>query len=137
MPRPVKCRRICSMPHHRRFACESGQAEVTLTFEEYEALRLIDYLGLGQAECAAQMGVARTTVQRIYEGARHKLACFLVEGGALQIAGGTYELCARPDCRCAAPDCARRRCGCAQGSCPRGAHPPMQDHTSEREEDER
>ena len=37
-----------------------------LTVEEYEALRLMDYLGLNQKEAAAQMGVARTTVQRIY-----------------------------------------------------------------------
>lgn len=44
--------------------------------EEYEALRLMDYLGLNQEEAAAQMGVARTTVQRIYAQARRKLAVF-------------------------------------------------------------
>ena len=36
------------------------------------------------------MGVARTTVQRIYAQARRKLAVFLVEGRPLQIGGGSY-----------------------------------------------
>ena len=39
------------------------------------------------------MGVARTTVQRIYAQARRKLAVFLVEGRPLQIGGGSYALC--------------------------------------------
>ena len=68
MPRSAKCRRVCQMPAHCRFAPEQpahGEA-VELTVEEYEAVRLVDYLGLNQEEAAAQMGVARTTVQRIY-----------------------------------------------------------------------
>ena len=35
-----------------------------MTIDEYEAIRLIDLEGL-QEECAKQMNVARTTVQRI------------------------------------------------------------------------
>ena len=68
MPRSAKCRRVCQMPAHCRFAPEQpahGEA-VELTVEEYEAVRLMDYLGLNQEEASAQMGVARTTVQRIY-----------------------------------------------------------------------
>ena len=68
MPRNAKCRRVCQMPVHCRFSPEQpahGEA-VELTVEEYEAVRLMDYLGLNQEEAAAQMGVARTTVQRIY-----------------------------------------------------------------------
>ena len=90
MPRSAKCRRVCQMPAHCRFSPEQpahGEA-VELTVEEYEAVRLMDYLGLNQEEAAAQMGVARTTVQRIYAQARRKLAVFLVEGRALQIGGG-------------------------------------------------
>ena len=67
MPRSAKCRRVCQMPTHCRFSPErpAHREAVELTVEEYEALRLMDYLGLNQEEAAAQMGVARTTVQRI------------------------------------------------------------------------
>ena len=98
MPRSAKCRRVCQMPAHCRFAPEQpahGEA-VELTVEEYEAVRLMDYLGLNQEEAAAQMGVARTTVQRIYAQARRKLAVFLVEGRPLQIGGGSYGASAGP-----------------------------------------
>ena len=73
MPRSAKCRRVCQMPAHCRFAPEQpahGEA-VELTVEEYEAVRLMDYLGLNQEEASAQMGVARTTVQRIYAQYRY------------------------------------------------------------------
>ena len=75
--------------------------------EEYEALRLMDYLGLNQEEAAAQMGVARTTVQRIYAQARQKLAVFLVEGRPLQIGGGSYALCPQESCRGCGRPCGR------------------------------
>ena len=67
MPRNAKCRRVCQLPAHCRFSPEqSGKYEaVELTVEEYETVRLMDYLGFNQESAAAQMGVARTTVQRI------------------------------------------------------------------------
>lgn len=97
MPRSAKCRRVCQMPAHCRFAPEQpSQGEpLCLTVEEYEAVRLLDHLQLNQEEAAVQMGVARTTVQRIYAQARRKLAAFLVEGRPLQIIGGSYALCPR------------------------------------------
>lgn len=99
MPRTAKCRLVCRMPAHCRFTPEAPSGEpVALTVEEYEAVRLMDYLGQTQEEAAAQMGVARTTVQRIYAQARKKLAVFLVEGRSLQIGGGSYVLCPRQSC---------------------------------------
>ena len=85
------------MPAHCRFAPEQPSREepLLLTVEEYETVRLLDHLGLNQEEAAAQMGVARTTVQRIYAQARRKLAAFLVEGRPMQIVGGSYALCPR------------------------------------------
>lgn len=41
-----------------------------LSLDEYETLRLIDFLGQTQEECARQMEVARTTVQSMYDSAR-------------------------------------------------------------------
>ena len=89
MPRSAKCRRVCQMPDHCRFSPEqpSRGEPLFLTVEEYETVRLLDYQGLHQEQAAAQMGVARTTVQ--------KLAAFLVEGRPLQIVGGSYALCPR------------------------------------------
>ncbi len=111
MPRSAKCRRVCQMPAHCRFSPErpaDGEA-IALAVEEYEAVRLVDYLGLDQEAAAAQMGVARTTVQRIYAQARRKLSVFLVEGRPLQIGGGSYSLC---------PQEGRQGCGRLCGRCP-------------------
>ncbi len=82
MPRPVKRRRVCEPPRNARFGpLDGAPAEsVVLTVDEYETIRLIDLLGLTQEECAGQMGVARTTVQALYEAARAKLADMLVNG---------------------------------------------------------
>ena len=67
-----------------------------MTVEEYETIRLIDLEGLTQEECAESMNVAQTTVQRIYNDARRKLAHSLVNGAVLKIEGGNYKLCDEP-----------------------------------------
>ena len=91
MPRNAKCRRVRQMPAHCRFSPENSaeREPVILTVEEYEAIRLMDYLGLNQEETAVRMDVARTSVQRIYAQARQKLALVLVDGRPLQIDGGS------------------------------------------------
>ena len=63
-PDPKKCRRICALPRCSSFGPLEGAADgrVEMAVEEYEAIRLIDLLGCTQEECAAQMGVARSTV---------------------------------------------------------------------------
>ena len=89
------------------------------TLEEYETIRLIDLLECTQEECAAQMGVARSTVQQVYDTARRRLAQALVEGRRLHISGGDYVLCPRGE-ECPGRDCARRDCGmgrCGCGAC--------------------
>lgn len=107
MPRPPKERNICKMPRVREFVpvgAEQAQ-RVVLCIDEYEALRLIDLLGLSQEECAARMQVARTTVQAVYESARRKLAEALVCARPLHIEGGAFHLC---DGSGVCPECARR-----------------------------
>lgn len=117
MPRSAKCRRVCQMPAHCRFSPEQpaqGEA-VVLAVEEYETIRLVDFQGLTQEEAAAQMGVARATVQRIYAQARQKLAAFLVEGRPLQIGGGSYAICRGKNCRgCRGSIPLPKRKGCKQ-----------------------
>jgi len=98
MPRPSKRRRICDLPPCRRFEPHGAQADalpVILSLDEYETIRLIDFLGLTQEQCAAQMHVARTTVQAIYTGARAKVARSLVMGMPIEISGGDVVLCGK------------------------------------------
>lgn len=94
--RPMKCRRVCHFPEVLEFA-PVGAAEdreaVVLSVDEYETIRLIDREGCSQEQCSAFMQIARTSVQRIYESARKKLADSLVEGRPLKIQGGDFRLC--------------------------------------------
>lgn len=96
MPRPRKCRRICSLPQsegfvpiRNRFSCE----EVILSIDEYEVVRLIDFERLTQEECAAQMTVSRTTITSIYDTARYKIADAMIHSKKLIIDGGEFRLC--------------------------------------------
>lgn len=96
MPRPKKCRTICGLPKCGKFGPLEGNAQeqvIEMTVDEYETIRLIDYLGYNQEHCAQQMGVARTTVQAVYNAARRKLAESLVDGKPLLIRGGNYIVC--------------------------------------------
>lgn len=110
MARPVKRRRVCGLPPVGAFRPEGGPGGpvIEVTVDEYEAVRLIDLLGLTQEECAAQMNVARTTVQAIYDSAREKLARMLAEGRPLAVQG-------------ALTTCAVRRSTAAAGAAAAGA----------------
>ena len=96
MPRTPKCRRICCFPDFYSFIPEDAEKDnmetLVLTLDEFESIRLLDYENLNQEECAARMGVARTTVTAVYESARKKLARAIVEGKRLSIAGGNIEI---------------------------------------------
>lgn len=113
MPRPKKRRKICEIPKDMEFrpagapGSEAGEGQDTgstsrkgtieMTLDEYETIRLIDLLGYSQGDCAAQMGVARTTVQVMYESARKKMAQMLAEGRPLVIKGGNIIVCPRSE----------------------------------------
>lgn len=112
MPRPRKCRKVCQLPLIQEFhpAGIPGKDEwVTLTVDEYEAVRLIDKQGFSQEACSNYMQVARTTVQAIYTSARKKLALMLVEGRPLRIDGGDYQLCDGHEDTCGCGGCRRHR----------------------------
>ena len=103
MPRPKKCRKICGLPKRCNFGPLDGDAadeNVIMTVDEYETIRLIDHLDDNQESCSQQMGVARTTVQAVYNAARKKLAEALVDGKPLIIQGGNYRICPQGRNRC-------------------------------------
>ena len=93
MARPFRCRRIEQLPVYRSFSPDDADAaeSVFMTVDEFEALRLLDDVGLTQEACANRMHIARTTVTAIYDSARKKVADALVHGKRLLITGGHCE----------------------------------------------
>ncbi|MCC8080401.1 MAG: DUF134 domain-containing protein [Lachnospiraceae bacterium] len=111
MSRPTKCRMICRFPQTLEFipTKNGGDIEpVILTVDEYETIRLIDRERLSQEQCSQRMQVARTTVQKIYDSARKKLADALVDGHPLKIEGGEYRLCNGRNQYCGLNGCYRQ-----------------------------
>ena len=108
MPRPKKCRKVCSMPRTTVFSPNQDDPEyIILTVDEYESIRLIDKQGFSQEECAVYLQVARTTAQQIYNSARYKIATALVSGNGIRIEGGDYRLCDGKEQYCACGGCQR------------------------------
>ncbi len=98
MPRPRKYRHLLQEPQPAIFKPVGVPLEsldrVRLLYEELEALRLADLEGKHQTESAKEMGVSRSTFQRILREARQKVASALVQGAALQVEGGTFRVAA-------------------------------------------
>ena len=119
MPRPSKVRRVCQDPGNFNLTSDrpvnvslsklsqlgvndSPAQTVVMTVDEYEAIRLIDYEGISQEECAVRMNIARTTAQAIYNSARHKLAICLIDGTGIHVEGGNINVC---DGSAGCPEC--------------------------------
>ena len=85
MPRPFRCRKIEQMPVYRSFSPDDikDADSILMTVDEFETIRLLDYEGLTQENCANKMNIARTTVTAIAE--------VLVSGKRLLITGGYCE----------------------------------------------
>lgn len=112
MSRPIKCRRICHYPQVVAFYpgdVSAERAPIVVTLDEMETIRLIDKMGLSQEQCSVCMQIARTTVQKIYESARVKIATALVDGHPLQIEGGDYRICNGQDENCGFDACDKRQ----------------------------
>lgn len=104
MPRPRKRRCVEAVPEITYFKPRGVPLrfleEVVLTVEELEAIRLKDLENLDGEQAAERMGISRPTFQRVLESARRKVAEALVDGKALRIHGGNFEVVART-LRCA------------------------------------
>ena len=95
MPRPKQDRKISIPPLMKGFKPfgipRRMLSSVSLLYDEYEAIRLLDYEGMNQDQAAAQMNVSRPTLTRIYEKARKTIAQALVEGKMIMIEGGNVQ----------------------------------------------
>ncbi len=94
MPRPKRPRCIISRPVIKEFRPEGGEVrgEVTLSLEEFEAIRLIDFEGQDQSQAAEVMNISRQTFGRILKAGRFTLSKALVNGYRLKVTGGCYTL---------------------------------------------
>jgi predicted DNA-binding protein (UPF0251 family) len=92
MPRPKQNRSISIPPIMQGYKpfgiLKSSLESVKLLYDEYEAIRLLDYLGMNQEQAAEQMKVSRPTLTRIYENARKTIAEAFVKGKMILIEGG-------------------------------------------------
>ena len=95
MPRPKKYRTIGLPPQiigFKPFGSVTKSFDVIfILFEEYEALKLADYVNLNHDEAATKMNVSRPTFSRIYENARKKVAKAFVEAKNIAIKGGNVK----------------------------------------------
>ena len=65
--------------------------KIELTLDEFEAIRLADYLQLEHLAASVRTGISRPTFTRLIEKARHKLAQAIIEGKELIIEGGNID----------------------------------------------
>ncbi len=89
MPRR-KCRRNVRFSPDCLFFKPAGiklrdMQNVVIYADELEAIRLKDFLGLEQKECAIKMNVSQPTFHRILLGARKKISDSLINGKAIKI----------------------------------------------------
>ena len=70
----------------------SSLYEINLTIDELETVRLKNYKGLEQTECAKKMKISQSTFQRILISANKKIADALVNGKAIKIEGGVIKM---------------------------------------------
>jgi predicted DNA-binding protein (UPF0251 family) len=96
MARNKKDRLIQMAPHFCGFSPQGVQSkpgsEVSINFEEYEALNLCDYELLNQAEAAKLMNISRPTFTRIYESLRRKIAKAFIEGSSILFEDGNSSV---------------------------------------------
>ena len=97
MPRPAKHRFVEFIPEVSSFEPQgmSFREEVIIPIEELEAIRLKDLEGLDQEDCAQRMHISRATFQRVLESARMKMADAMVNGKAIRVEGGNFEMAMR------------------------------------------
>ncbi len=96
MVRPKRVRRICFRPDTTYFKPAGiplvGLEESMLSFDEIEAMRLIDSEEMSQDDAAKRMKISQSTLSRIIKSGRKSLTGAIVNGNAIRIQGGNFKL---------------------------------------------
>jgi uncharacterized protein len=93
--RPIKPRIVSKEPGTRQFSPRGRIGRPgykTLKYEEIEAIRMTDYMGLKQREAAAKMGISQQTFSRVLISARKCLAEALINGEIIKVQGGVFTI---------------------------------------------
>jgi len=95
MPRPKNNRIVHEPPIFTEFkpagVPATGLKQVLLPLDEFEAMRLADFIGMSHEEAADEMGISRSTFSRLIEKSRKKIAEFIFQGRLLTIDGGNVH----------------------------------------------
>ena len=91
--RPKKYRLVSVIPKISQFSPRGKPGrpdKIELTMDEFEAIRLADFMKLSQKEASEAMRVSQQTFSRILKKARRVIADGIVNGKIIRIRGGTY-----------------------------------------------
>ena len=98
-PRPRKRRNVWFKPNFVFFKPAGVRmaelSEIVLTVDELEAIRQHDLEEKPQKEVAKNMKISQPTLHRLLVSAQKKIADALVNGKAIRIEGGEFELVER------------------------------------------
>lgn len=98
--RPKKYRRVGIAPRISYFSPRGKPGrpdEINLLVEEFEAIRLSDFLGLDQREAAKLMHISQQTFSRMLKRGRKAVAEALISGKIIRIQGGHYVVTTRQE----------------------------------------
>jgi len=89
MPRPFKLRKIKGFPNSNYFKPAGIPLryleENILELDEFESIRLIDFEKMSQEKAAQKMNISQSTLSRILNSARNKIADSIIKGKAIKI----------------------------------------------------
>ena len=96
MVRPRRVRRIFFQPDVTYFK-PSGISmahlkETSLSFDELEAIRLVDSEEIEQNKAGKKMNISQSTLSRLLKTGRKKLADAIINGNAIKIQGGNFKM---------------------------------------------
>jgi predicted DNA-binding protein (UPF0251 family) len=96
--RPKKYRIVRQDPKISQFSPRGRPGrpdEVNLSIDEFETIRLTEYLGKSQKEAAKSMRISQPTFSRILKKAHKTIADAIVNGKIIKIQGGYYVISRR------------------------------------------
>ena len=98
--RPKKYRIVKLNPKIAQFSPRGkpGRPDtLEITVDEFEAIRLLDFMGLSQKEASKSMRISQPTFSRTLKRARKIVANVLTKGASIKIQGGYYVVSSREE----------------------------------------